>query len=398
MISSYKYRIYPNKEQEVLIMKHFGCARWVYNYGLNLKIETYTKNKKAISRFDIQAKLPILKAMEETKWLADVMAQSLQASLEHLDKSFTAFFKYKKGFPRFKSKFHRQSFQYPTGLKVDFNKQICYLPKIGWVKTILSRQFTGKIKTCTVSKTYTGKYFISILVDNSIALPELKPINPETTIGIDTGIKTFATLSNGKTFDNPRFLRNSLTRLKILQRRASRKKKGSKNKKKANLRVAILHEKIANQRLDYIHKVTSRIIGENQASAICIEDLNVKGMMANHKLAQAISDVSLAKFYEILKYKCEWAGINLIKIGRLDPSSKACSTCGVINKELTLKDRSWTCACGIAHDRDLNAAINIKNWGLHPKNSRAGCSGAPVESLTVVGSVKQEKKQKAKAK
>ncbi len=397
MFKAYKYRIYPSKEQETLILKHFGCARWVYNYGLNLKIETYAKDKKAISRFDIQAQLPILKKQEETEWLSEVYASSLQYSLENLDKAFTRFFKEKKGFPKFKSKYdNRQSYSYPADVKADFKEGLVFLPKLKWVKCIFPRQFEGQIKTCTVSKTPTGKYFVSILVDNKIELPELKPVNQDTTIGIDTGIKTFATLSNGKTYDNPKFLRNSLVRLKVLQRRASRKIKGSNNRKKANKKVAVIHEKITNQRLDYIHKVTSELTKENQFSAICIEDLNVKGMMSNHKLAQAISDVSLGKFYEILKYKCEWKGINLLQIGRFEASSKACSVCGTINKDLTLADRSWTCVCGVQHDRDLNAAINIKNWGLHPKNSRAGCSGEPVELPTIVGAEKQEKKLKGK--
>ncbi len=219
-------------------------------------------------------------------------------------------------------------------------------------------------------------------MDNGIELPEKQPYSQ--VLGIDTGIKTFITCSDGQTFENNRYLKTKIERLKVLQRRASKKKKGSANRRKSFLKVAILHEKIANQRLDYLHKVTHKLTSENQA--IAIEDLNVKGMMANHKLAQAMSDVSLSKFYEILKYKCEWKGVTLLKIGRFEPSSKTCSDCGWKNINLTLADREFICQeCGMVKDRDLNAAINIRNSGQ-------GLPVEPVEVSALVEPMKQEAK------
>ncbi len=390
MLHTYRYRIYPTPEQEVMLSRHFGCARWVYNYGLNLKIETYKETKKSISRFEIQAMLPILKKQEDTKWLGEVQAQSLQASLEHLERSYKNFFRSKKGFPKFKSKYNKQSYQYPQNVRVDFEKGIVVLPKIGKVKCVFSRRFTGTIKTCTVSKTPTGKYFISILVDIDQNVKPLKIPSYDTTIGIDTGIKTFVTCSNGYEEGNPKFLKQSLTRLKVLQRRASRKVKGSQNRRKANLKVAVLHEYITNQRLNLIHQVTHTLTSKSQASVLCVEDLNVSGMMKNHKLAQSLSDVSLSKFYSILEYKCKWQGINLVRVDRWFPSSKMCSCCGAINQSLLLSDRVWTCACGVTHDRDPNAATNLRDEGYRIITTGAGRSGEPVESLTLVRAWKQE--------
>ncbi len=390
MLIAYKYRIYPSTEQKVSLAKHFGCARWVYNYGLDLKIRTYNETGQPIHRFEIQSKLPLLKRKEETSWLKEVCASSMQAELLNLQTAYDNFFKHKRGFPCFKSKTNRKSYAYPKGVKI--KDEIIYLPKIGWVKYVNSRQFTGKIKTCTVSKTTTNKYFVSILVECEKQIPELKPIDYNITIGIDTGIKTFVTCSNGQTFENAKYLKNSLGRLKVLQRRASRKKKGSNNRKKANLRVARLHEYITNQRLDLIHKVTHELTtGENQASVICVEDLNVAGMVKNHNLAQALSDVSLGKFYEILTYKCKWNGINLVKVNRFYPSSKTCNSCGAINQNLLLSDRSWICECGTDNDRDNNASLNIRDEGYKIITTGRGSSGEPVESLTVVKAEKQEK-------
>ncbi len=223
--------------------------------------------------------------------------------------------------------------------------------------------------------------------------PTRKEVVNKTTIGLDVGIKSFVATSGGKIFEPNRKLKGSLKRLKCLQRRASRKKKGSNNRKKANLCVAILHEKITNQRTDYIHKVTTQLIRDNQTESFVIEDLNVAGMLKNRKLSQAIADVSFGEFFRQMKYKCDWYGKNLITIGRFEPSSKMCSDCGKINQELTLGDREWTCECGATHDRDLNAAINIRNIGLE-KYSRRGTPGVPVESSAIVGAMKQEKSPK----
>ena len=237
------------------------------------------------------------------------------------------------------------------------------IPKIGKVNIVLDRTFQGKIKTVTVTKVPSGKFFASVLVDNGIELPEKAKIEEKTSVGIDLGIKTFATLSNGKKIENPRFLSNSFQRLKTIQKRHSRKQKGSKNREKARIKLAKIHEKIANQRKDFLQKTSTEIIRENQT--IILEDLNVVGMMKNHCLARAIGEIGWSTFKTYLQYKSEWYGKNLIFIGRFDPSSKMCSKCGTLKKDLSLKDREWKCEkCNSIHDRDLNAAQNIKNFGL----------------------------------
>lgn len=391
MLRAYQYRIYPTQEQTILINKHLGCVRWLYNYALDKKITAYQKDKTQISRFDLQAELPILKKQKDTEWLAEVNSQSLQATLRNLDMAYTRFFKHKKGFPKFKSKHNnRQSFQIPQRVKVNWDNSTITVPNIKVIPVVLSRKFKGIIKTVTISKTPTNKYFISILVDTDIK-PEKKPkIKEATTIGIDLGLTHFATLSTGEKIDNPRYLREAMSRLKVLQRRLSKKVKGSNNRKKTRLKVARQHEKITNKRTDFLHKLTYKLTHESQVQTICIEDLAVSNMVKNHNLALSISDVSWGKFKQLLTYKCDWYGKNLITIGRFEPSSKLC-TCGKLNNDLTLSDRNWTCKyCKITHDRDILAANNIKRMGLHPKNTGAGCSSELLELPTIVGAMKEE--------
>ena len=299
----------------------------------------------------------------------------------NLDNAFQRFFSKTSGFPTFKKKNNGGSIQYPQHMSVDFKRSKVALLKVGEVFCRFDRQFTGKIKTCTVSKTPTDKFFISILVENDLKLPNKKAIDELNAIGIDLGLKDFAILSNGQKIPNSKFLHNLLDRLKVLQHRASKKQKESNNRRKANLKVALLNEKISNQRSDFLHKLSSKIISENQT--IILEDLNVAGMIKNHKLAQAISDVSWSKFVEFLTYKAEWYGKNLIQIGRFEPSSKLCSNCGWKNTELKLKDREWYCQeCHILHDRDINAAINIKKFGLIKAKSGSGRPAVLVEELS----------------
>lgn len=390
MLKAYKYRIYPTASQAAQIGKTFGCCRLMYNLALQCKIDAYKANGTKLSAFDLCYQLVDLK--KEYEWLKEVDSQALQAAVKNVDKAFKGFFE-GSGYPKYKSKFGTQSFQSPSPMskKIDFDKGFISMLKLKNVPIRISRRFEGKMKTITISKTPTGKYFASILVDNGVKEAELKTINPETTIGLDTGIKSFVISSDGRTFEANRKLKENLQRLKCLQRRASRKKKGSNNRKKANKAVAILHEKITNKRLDYIHKVTHELTSDNQAtSCICIEDLNVSGLLKNHKVAQAISDISLSNFYEILTYKCKWRGINLIKIDRFAPSSKRCSTCGSIKEKLSLSEREWTCEnCSSTHDRDANAAENIKWYGLE-KHSPMGSRGEPAELLSIDGAVKQE--------
>lgn len=380
---SFQYRLYPNNDQATLLDKHFGCVRLIYNWALGEKTKTYRETGESLSRYKLQEQLPEMKKTERP-WLAEVNAQSLQASLINLDRAFMNFFKHKTKFPRFKKKNHRQSFQVPQRGQIDFENGKLIIPKfLEGIRCKISRRFVGETKTFTVSKTTTGKYFVSVLVETPDEGPEKQSVIEETTIGIDVGIKDFCTLSTGEKVKNPRHLKEELKRLKVLQRRASKKKKGSKNRKKAVLKVARLHEKISNRRNDFLHKLTHRLTSENQTGSIAVEDLNIAGMMKNHCLAQAIADVSWSEFNRQLEYKCEWRGVNLLKIGRFEPSSRTCDACGTVNRDLKLSDRTWTCACGTEHDRDYLAARNIKRFALTNDNRKYSSSGRgsePVET------------------
>lgn len=382
MLQAYKYRMYPNWEQTVLLMKHIHACRFVYNHSLEEKIRAYEQDGRKLSCFDQNNRLPALK--EEHPWLKEVNSQSLQSANQNLDNAFTRFFREKKGFPRFKSKKNPvQSFQVPQHYTADFGRGRIKLPKIGEIKTIFHRTFAGKMKYATVSVTSTGKWFVSILVDDGMSEPEPAPFTSETTLGIDVGLSDFATLSNGEKIENPRYLKTSLQRLKVLQRRVSRKIKGSKNREKAIQKLARCHENIANQRNDFLHKLSFRVVSENQA--IAVESLHVAGMQKNHCLAQSISDVSWSTFFTMLEYKCRKYGKALLKIGRFDPSSKICNRCGYLKRDLSLSDREWICPdCGTHHDRDVNAAINIKKFALQEQNlvgvAGAGRTVEPVDS------------------
>lgn len=366
MFKAYKFRLYPNKKQEIFIKKQIGCCRFIYNYSLAEKIKAYETQKKQLSQFDLNRLIPKIK--EEYIWLKEVNSQSLQHANSKVDAAFRKFFREKQGFPKFKSKHNSiQSFGLTRLNKNDLKNNEMVLPKIGAVNTRLHRKIEGKLKSATVSMTSTNKYFISVLVEDGMRMPKQKKFNYNNTIGIDVGISSFATLSTGKKIENPKYLRNSLQRLKILQRRASKKQKGSMNRRKANFKVALLHEKIKNQRNDFLHKFTHKIVSENQA--IAIETLNIKGMQQNHCLAQAISDVSWSECFRQLRYKTSWTGKTLLEIGQFEPSSKICSFCGTIYNNLELKEREWSCfKCNTRHDRDINAAINIKKFALQKQN------------------------------
>ncbi len=375
MVKGFRYRIYPNKEQEKQINQMLGNARFVYNWALDRRIKEYQAEKKNISAFTLMTELTKLKKQPEYDWLKLSVAQSLQQSIVNMDKAFTRFFKQKKGFPKFKSKHkgpHKVGF--PQNTKVDFENNKVSVNKIGWLKTKISRTFDGKIKTATIEKTPTDKFFISITVELPDVKVKQKLISKTNAVGIDTGIKTFATLSDGTEIENPKHLKSNLQRLKVLQKRASKKQKGSTNRKKANLKVARLHEKIANQRLDFLHKTTTAIA--KQYDTVACENLNISGMLRNHKLAQSIADLGLGKFYTLLQYKMIEQGGNYLEIGRFEPSSKMCG-CGAINKNLQLSNRKWVCPeCGTINQRDILAANNILKFALNPKNKTTdGMSG-----------------------
>lgn len=366
---AYKYRIYPNKSQEELILKHIGCCRYIYNYGLEKKIKVYQESKQGISRFELQTDLVVLKKQQETSWLKEVNSLSLQASLANLDTAFTMFFKEKKGFPKFKSKkVGNQSFQVVQNTKVDFDKNKVFLPKFkSGIKCIFHRQFEGEIKTSTISKTPSGKYFISILVKLNDDNPNKVPIDENQAVGIDLGIKTFATLSDCVEIQNPKNLKKSMKRLKRLQRDVSRKQKESNNRKKYVKLLAVQHEKVSNRRNDFLHKTTKFLI--DNYNTICLETLSAKNMMKNHKLAQALSDIAIGTFNSYIDYKAELYGKNILRIGRFEPSSKMCE-CGNIYRDLKLSDRVWKCpSCGRTNQRDLLAANNIKKFAFCKNNT-----------------------------
>ncbi len=363
MLKSYKYRLFPTSDQQCQLQRFFGVCRFAYNIGLETKVAAWTSAKVNLSGFDLMKQMTDLKS--EYKWISECPSQAIQYSLLNLDKAYDKFFK-GGGFPNFKNKYSRQSIQFPQGVKVDFNKGGIFIPKIKNISVVFDREFKGIIKTVTVSKTTTNKYFVSILVDNQKELPKKNPIIEQTAVGIDLGINTLAVLSDGTEVENPKWFRSAQSNLRRQQRSLCRKKKGSKNREKQRLVVARCHEKITNQRKDYLQKASTKII--QNFDTICMEDLNVSGMMKNKKLGLAIGEIGWSNFKSMLEYKAEWYGKNIITIGRFEPSSKICSICGTINKELKLQHRIWDCQkCGNTHDRDKNAAQNIKNFGLRYK-------------------------------
>ena len=365
MQRAYKYRIYPTEEQKVLLAKTFGCVRVVWNWALDIRSKAYKEHGESISTNTLINRMKS-ELKNEKEWLSEVNSQALQMSIRNLGTAYDNFFRGTARFPHFKSKHDRQSFQCPQHCSVDFNAGTITIPKAKNIPAVLHRRFHGDIKTVTISLSTSGKYYASILVDDRKQIPE-KPTcsQPDTTIGIDAGIKTFAVLSDGREFANPHFARNDARRLKLLQRRLSKKQKGSVAYRRTKQRIARLHEHIKARRTDYLHKISHQLTHESQVRTICVENLNVKGMQRNHHLASSISDASISEFMRMLEYKCEWQGIRFVKIGRFDPSSQLCHVCHHRYSGLRLKEREWTCPeCGTHHDRDLNAAINIKDFGL----------------------------------
>lgn len=360
MLKAHKYRIFPNKLQEEQLANIFGQVRFVYNLGLETKISAYASNKTNVNCFELNKQITDLK--NDLDWL-NAPSQALQMAMRNLDNAYHAFFR-GNGFPKFKSKHSRQSFQLPQGVRIAEDGKRVFIPKLKWVDIDLHRELPeGDVKTVTISKTTTDKYFISILVDTKKEMPKKKQIKESTAIGVDLGIKDFAITSDGVKFENKDFMKSTLRKLRVAQRALARREKGSKGHERQRKRVSLLHEKVRNQRIDYLHKISSYLV--SSYDTICIEDLNVSGMVKNKNLSRAISDMGWREFRTMLEYKAEWHGKNIQVIGRFDPSSKTCSCCGKMNKELALSQRSWTCAgCGTTHDRDVNAAINIKTFGL----------------------------------
>lgn len=364
MLKAYKYRIYPDDDQKILMEKSFGCARYIWNWALDKKIKAYEVDKTRLSCFDLANELPELK--KTNPWLKEVYSQSLQMTLRNMDNAFNAFFKKNNQFPKFKSKHKsKPSCQFPQNVEVDFDANVIDFPKIGKVKSALHRRFEGKIKTVTLSRSASEKYYASILVEDGLEMPVKAVVTEDTTVGVDVGVKSLITLSTGEKVDNPKFLKKSEGRLKVLQKRLSKKTvKTSVNRQEAKKILSKQHEKVSNQRKDFLHKVSHKLVSENQTTMVVCEDLNVDGMLKNHCLAKSISDVAWSKFFEFTRYKCDWHGKTFQTIGRFDPSSRICNVCGVVNRGLKLSDREWDCPnCLSHHDRDHNAAINIRKIG-----------------------------------
>lgn len=360
---AFQYRLYPTVEQEKVLASHFGQARFVYNYFLRKRIDYYMANKgqkkQSLNYHDTAKMLTELKQQPEFAWLKESNSQSLQQSLRHLDTAYSRFFNDGFEFPSFKKKSRKQSFSVPQHFNIDTETKLLHLPKLSPIGIVLHRPFEGKMKSVTISKTPSGKYFASVLCEIE---KRIKPKQSGGEIGIDLGLKSFLITSNGERIDAPRFLRKSEKKLARLQRLLSRKVKGSNRRNKMRIKVARAHEKIVNQRTDFLHKLSHRLVSENQA--IFAEGLNVKGMMANHCLAKSVSDAGWSEFIGQLKYKSEWEGVQFSQIDRFFPSSKRCHQCGWINESLTLADREWTCqGCGLVVDRDFNAAQNILQFG-----------------------------------
>jgi putative transposase len=388
VIAAFKYRLYLNVDQRIALAQHFGCVRWVYNWALAKKSTAWKDEKKTISRFDLSAELPKLKRAEGTEWLGEVTAQCLQQSLRCLDQAYQHFFKDGRGFPKFKRKDGCQSCQFPQGVKTDFEDDRLTFPHIGSVRAVFDRRFHGKIKTTTVSKTSTGKYFASITVDTGVDVPETEPYSMHSSVGVDLGLTHFATLSTGEKIDNPRLARKAKQALARAQRRLSRCKAGSKNRAKRKLRVARISERVVNQRQDFLHQLSTRLIRENQA--ICLETLSVENMKKNRCLAFSVSDVGWSTFVDLLKYKAIKYGKTILRIGRFEPSSKQCS-CGVVNHELTLRDRTWTCrSCDVTHDRDVLAAQNIRRMAFDNLVGQDMPELNACRDSAIAGSMKQE--------
>ena len=377
-LKAYQYSLKPTKAQADLFVLSFGHNRFVWNWALALKSRYYRRFGQSLSKRQLQDQLVKKKNRDRYAWLYQVNAQSYLATLDHLDQAFSDFFNGKKKYPRFKSKSsHWHGYQNPQHTDVDFEQGCVKLPKIGWVKATLHRPFEGKIKTSTVKLTPRGRYRVSILVDDGLDLPVPSTIEPDFTVGVDLGIKSLAVASDGTVIENTRPLQAALVTLKKEQRILSRQKKGSKARAKQRLIVAKCHEKVANVRKHLLHQVSNHLVSKNQATSICIEDLHVKGLIRNKKLSRHIADVAWGELIRQFEYKCAWQGKNLITIDRFYPSSKTCSCCGGIEPDLTLSDRWYACDhCGMEMDRDLNAAINIKQQGLKQVLEQVGTTCA----------------------
>lgn len=359
MLKGMKYRLYPTHEQEALLVKAFGCARYAYNWTIDARSKAYAQGRKTPSRFDLNKLMTAEKKVNP--WLSEVSDWVLKEAINHACSAYENFFAKRADFPRFKSK--RASTQSATWRQQAVKgKNHVRIPRIGIMRFREHRPLEGDVKTVTISKHSSGRYYICFQVDGGRECVP-KPKRAKTAVGVDVGIESFCTLSTGEKVTNPHFRKSSQSRIAKLQKKLARQKKGSNRYKETKRKIAREHEKVANKRREFLNTLSTRLVNENQV--IAVEDLNVKGMLANHHLAADIADASWSEFIYMLEYKSEWYGTHLLSCGRFDPSSKMCSNCGKIQKEMPLSVRSWKCPeCGKRHDRDVNAAVNILNFAV----------------------------------
>lgn len=364
----YNFRIYPTPDQKVFFEKHFGCTRFLYNHFLGLRSKTWKERKESVSGYECKRMLPGLK--KDLPWLKECNSQSLQQAVLELETAFQKFFdkRLPNGYPQFKKKHHGQSFAVPQHFKTRISGRGNFLLKVPKLKSDIRvqahREIPGRINNLVISKMPSGKYFVSFSCQVDKREIPGAGIQSQGEIGIDLGLKDTIVTSARDKIHNPRHLEKSLKKLKQESKRLSRKKKGSNNRNKQRVKLARLHEKITNQRKDFLHKHSSRIVNENQV--ICLEDLCVKGMMRNKRLSRHIAGVGMSELTRQIQYKGKWRNRQVVQIGRFEPSSKMCSTpgCTYIKSDLNLSEREWICPeCGTLHDRDINAALNILKIG-----------------------------------
>lgn len=396
---AYKYRLYPNKFQEDLLQKHFGHCRFTYNHFLGIKIKHYKETKKTITWIDLANQLPKLK--EENVWLSEIGSQSLQQSIRNLDNAYTAFFRSGMGFPKFKSKHKsRKSFIVPmtnNNIKLDFKLNKLTIPKFqnfkskdNRIKCVFHREIPSDeiIKQATISQDKDGKYYVSVLVEVTKELP-IKPERDEKkAVAIDFGVKTFSTLNDGTKIENPQHLKQNQDKLQKHQQDLSLLAKDTTKYKSKREQITRLHSKITKQRKDFLDKLSHKLTNDNQIESICIEDLSIKDMLEKNYSSTniKISDNAWGMFVNMLTYKSDWYGKNLIKIGRFEPSSKTCSSCGYVNHNLKLEDREWKCdECKTQHDRDINAAKNILDFAFPDMYFKKG-RNCPIEAPMALAS------------
>lgn len=386
---AYKFRIYPTPAQENVLRQTLGCCRFVYNWALAQRREAWVNNKESIFYAKSAAAMTKLKSSQEREWLNNVSSVCLQQSLRNLDTAFSRFFKKKSAYPAFKTRKNGGSAQFMTNA-FRLEGESLFLAKIKTpLKVQWSRKLSSAPSSCTVSQNAAGQWFVSFLCEEEIS----KRPTSDAKIGVDVGIESFATLSDGRTFSQPKKIRRLRKKLAKLQRLHSRKKKGSKNRERARKKVARIHQRIADVRKDFLHKLSTKLIRENQA--IALEDLAVKNMVRNRKFSRCISEQGWREFRSMLEYKCEWYGRDLLIVDRFYPSSKTCSCCGA-KASFGLETRQWTCGgCGANHQRDVNAAKNILAAGQAV--SACGVDGRPTKNYILRGRTQRSTKPGARA-